>query len=183
MKSSCLFAFVILSILFLNKVQNVIAATLCGLAGESESHSIEDVKEDKFLKSSYFDASTENKVSGDIGGQVSLQCKLTKNIGSTGVWFRIDKEKPYLSTKLVNSNKYRVKESSDNLEFTLTIKYLEKSDAGVYECRLASKPYIKNIYHLKVKGNACVSAAFCYLMSLFSLLRDAVKGLAMSNEM
>ncbi|KAJ9579730.1 hypothetical protein L9F63_004656 [Diploptera punctata] len=134
-----------------------------------------NVSEDLTLKNAYFDTEVPTEARVKIGGQITFLCRFKQNVGSSGIWFRVDKENPRLDRKLVNTDRIKIRQSSDSLEWILTIKTVDESDAGAYECRLASKPYIKNSYTLHVTGSDMFYAGVCFLNSLISSVYDVVK--------
>ena len=125
---------------------------------------------DRTLVNAYFDTRVQTKVTQVAGQEVTLSCRLKQNVGSSAVWFRVDKENSQKDKKLVNGERIRIKESSDGLEYTLKMKELEEIDSGHYECRLASRPYIKMLYILKVTEGGLFYPGIRHILSLLFYL-------------
>lgn len=95
------------------------------------------------------------RVDGNIGNDVSMDCKVSGSQPMTITWFKDDQE-------IMSGSKFQpeFKDSSA----ILRIIRLEKADSGVYKCRATNSAGFKETSGtLYVKGYECLA----YLMLLF----------------
>lgn len=95
------------------------------------------------------------RVDGNIGNDVSMDCKMSGSQPMTIAWFKDDQE-------IMSGSKFQpeLKDSSA----TLRIIRLEKADSGVYKCRATNSAGFKETSGtLYVKGYKCLA----YVVLLF----------------
>lgn len=99
------------------------------------------------------------RIDGNIGNDISMECKLSGSQPMTISWFKDDQE-------IATGAKFQpeFKDSSA----TLTIIRLEKADSGVYKCRATNSAGFKESSGtLYVKGSECSA----YVLLLFFCLQ------------
>lgn len=97
------------------------------------------------------------RVDGNIGNDVSLDCKVSGSQPMTISWFKDDQE-------ISPGSKFQP-ELKDN-SAALQIIRLEKADSGVYKCRATNSAGFKETSGtLYVKGSGCL--ACCLLSKIF----------------
>lgn len=101
------------------------------------------------------------RVDGNIGNDVSMDCKVSGSQPMTIAWFKDDQE-------IMPGSKFQP-EFKDN-SATLQIIRLEKADSGVYKCRATNSAGFKETSGtLYVKGYECLAyccASVCCVKSL-----------------
>lgn len=101
------------------------------------------------------------RVDGNIGSNISMDCKVSGSQPMTIAWFKDDQE-------IVSGSKFQP-EFKDN-SATLQITRLEKTDSGVYKCRATNSAGFKETSGtLYVKGRELLTLV-CGLKSLNDFL-------------
>lgn len=105
------------------------------------------------------------RVDGNIGNDISMDCKVSGSQPMIIAWFKDDKE-------IVSGSKFQP-EFKDN-SATLRITHLEKADSGVYKCKATNSAGFKETSStLYVKGylyTLCHVALLLLTLNQFMLI-------------
>ena len=92
---------------------------------------------------------TLKRVDGNVGNDISMECKVSGSQPMTISWFKDDQE-------VMSGSKFQPEFKDSSV--TLRITQLEKSDSGVYKCRATNSAGFKETSGtLYVKGYQCLA--------------------------
>ncbi|XP_031625867.1 zwei Ig domain protein zig-8 [Contarinia nasturtii] len=100
----------------------------------------------------YFDSTIPSNITGLVGKNVHLVCKV-KNLGNRTVSFVRHRDIHLLTVgryTYTSDQRFEALHSPHTEEWTLRIRYAQRKDSGIYECQISTTPPIGKFIYLSI---------------------------------